>query len=69
MDTETYDDNVQVCANGGLVLIAEPLVYILVHKRGLSDSNIQAIGGVSDMEAGWKSKRVPAITQNDNLKV
>ncbi len=27
----------QVCANGGLVLIAETLVHILVHEGGLSD--------------------------------
>ena len=28
----------QVCTDSGLVLVAEPLVHILVHKGGLPDS-------------------------------
>ena len=32
----------QVGSNGCLVLVAEPLVYILVHERGLSDACFEA---------------------------
>ena len=28
----------QVCTNGGLVLVAEPFIYILVHERCLADT-------------------------------
>ena len=31
----------QVGSDGRLVLVAEPLVYILVHKRGLSDTDFK----------------------------
>lgn len=40
LDWELYrvHINVQICANGGLVLVAEALVHILVHQRCLSDT-------------------------------
>jgi len=32
--------HVQVGANGGFVLVAEPFVDILIHERGLTDAGI-----------------------------
>ena len=39
--------NLQVCANGGLVLIAETLVHILVHEGGLANPNARDEKSVS----------------------
>ena len=40
-DVEGAKDE-QVGSDGRLVLVAEPLVYILVHERGLSDACFEA---------------------------
>ena len=35
---EGKSGDLQVCTDSSLILVAKPLVHILVHKRGLSDT-------------------------------
>ena len=56
----------QVCTNGSLVLIAESLVHILVHKRCLSDTiKVKEATSVRILAVKWHD--VPAIAQNNDL--
>lgn len=51
--TESRMD-VQISANSSLVLIAEPLVDILVHQRGLSDTRARVISPLKhDMDVDY----------------
>ena len=54
----------QVGSDGRLVLVAEPLVHILVHERGLSDTNFEvsvSVGARRGGGGGWTNPLSPKI--------
>lgn len=55
----------QVSTDSRLILVAEPFVHILVHKRGLADTKSM------DKQPSQESIlhcNAPAVSENDNLR-
>ena len=56
----------QVGTDGGLVLVAKPLVHVLVHERGLADSAYTPPNAMSCQPRTLQ--HVPAVPEDNNLR-